>query len=142
MAQVYEKILVAVDGSEISDLAFERALKIADATGSELILFSAFDNYVLGDSQFDATRVAEVLREQTQEFVEEYVAQAEEAGADVHAVVIQGDPRVEIPQYAADNGVGLVIMGATGKGAIERALVGSVSEYVMRHASCDVLLVR
>ena len=53
-----------------------------------------------------------------------------------------GNPKQIIVKYAADNAVDLLVIGATGKGAITQSLVGSTTAYVVNHAPCNVLVVR
>ena len=75
--------------------------------------------------------------------MERYKKEADEAGIkDVDYYIQNGSPKELITTIANDNKVDLVICGATGLNAIERFLIGSVSEYVTRHVKCDVLLVR
>ncbi|MDK8197897.1 universal stress protein, partial [Enterococcus faecalis] len=56
--------------------------------------------------------------------------------------LLRGEAKDEIVSYAEANDIDLIVVGSTGKGSIRRALLGSVSSYIVRHAHCDVLVVR
>src|SRR5207237_10217851 len=60
----------------------------------------------------------------------------------VHHVFLEGDPASEIVRYAFDAGVDLIVMGTHGRTGLERLLMGSVAEHVMREAPCSVLVVK
>jgi nucleotide-binding universal stress UspA family protein len=59
-----------------------------------------------------------------------------------HHVFLEGDPATEIVRYAADAGIDLIVMGTHGRTGLERLLMGSVAERVMREAPCSVLVVK
>ena len=56
--------------------------------------------------------------------------------------MVQGDPGVEIPKYAAENNIDMVVMGTHGRTGRERMLMGSVAEKTLRNAPCSVLVVK
>jgi nucleotide-binding universal stress UspA family protein len=60
----------------------------------------------------------------------------------VHHVFLEGDPAQEIVRFAADAGMDLIVMGTHGRTGLERLLMGSVAEKVMREAPCSVLVVK
>jgi nucleotide-binding universal stress UspA family protein len=60
----------------------------------------------------------------------------------VHHVFLEGDPATEIVRYARDAGIDLIVMGTHGRTGLERLLMGSVTERVMREAACSVLVVK
>ncbi len=60
----------------------------------------------------------------------------------VHHVFVEGDPASQIVRYAADAGIDLIVMGTHGRTGVERLLMGSVAEKVMRDAHCSVLVVK
>jgi nucleotide-binding universal stress UspA family protein len=63
-------------------------------------------------------------------------------GISVQHVFLEGDPPTEIVRYAADAGMDLVVMGTHGRTGLERLLMGSVAEKVLREAPCSVLVVK
>jgi hypothetical protein len=60
----------------------------------------------------------------------------------VRHVVLQGDPATEIVQYARDAGIDLIVMGTHGRTGLDRLLMGSVAEKVLRDSPCSVLVVK
>ncbi len=84
------------------------------------------------------------IREQAEKTLEEAVRQVEEAGGTVaQAHVRMGDPDEEILRFCEEQGdFGLIVMGSRGLSPIKRRLMGSVSESVVRHAHCPVLVAR
>ena len=84
------------------------------------------------------------IRKQAENLFAEYVEVAKAHNfTDVETVLEYGSPKVVISkQLTKDYGIDLIMMGATGLNAVERLFIGSVSEYVIRNASCDVLVVR
>lgn len=94
-------------------------------------------------SSFDGM-LAEQATEMAKQTLADYESNAKKAGLNnVTSVVEYGSPKQiiarEIPE---DNQVDLIMLGATGLNAVERLFIGSVSEYVIRNAACDVLVVR
>jgi nucleotide-binding universal stress UspA family protein len=60
----------------------------------------------------------------------------------VHHVFLEGDPATEIVRYSRDAGIDLIVLGTHGRTGVERLLMGSVAEQVMRGAACSVLVVK
>ena len=152
------KILLASDGSETGTHAMEVAVEFCEQTGSELHLV-----YV-GEDAYSATlvypeaadpewveREGPVLTGQLQQQFEQMSrrvldTQAEkvrEAGGTIaQAHLRMGEAATEIVDLAEELGAGLVVLGSRGLSGIRRALMGSVSDSVVRHAHCPVLVVR
>lgn len=140
----YEVILTPVDGSEFAKKAFQKAVRMAKLNNAKLVLAHIIESPSPAMVKQYEQNIIDRTKEDTQEVLDEYVKMATEAGLqDVEAVVKFGKTKVEISEtlataYQAD----LIIVGAKGKSAIERMLIGSVSEYIMRHAEIDVLIAR
>ena len=144
------KILLATDGSEEAELAFASAADLSEKTASELHVVyvghmplvsyespgaTTLDPDLLGRMQEDAKQEARTkLDEQVQR-----VGQTGEV-AEMHARV--GRPDAEIVGLADELDAGLIVLGSRGLGPLRRALMGSVSDSVVRHAHCPVLIVR
>ena len=131
------KILLATDGSEDAELAANTAAELAKSTSSELHVVHVAAQYLY------ARAVVAELPEVTQQVLDEQVSRLRKAGVDVaeaHSRV--GPPASAIVALAEEMGAGLVVMGSRGLGGIRRALTGSVSDSVVRHAHCPVLVDR
>jgi nucleotide-binding universal stress UspA family protein len=138
------KILLATDGSTEAELAAETASELAKQTGSELYVLHVLALPI--DTQDPSSFEPEVRRqmeERASATLEELVGGIESSGGKVagsHLGV--GRPDAELVEEAEEIGAGLIVMGSRGYGPIRQALVGSVSDSVVRHAHCPVLLVR
>jgi nucleotide-binding universal stress UspA family protein len=89
--------------------------------------------------------VVEQLREQAEKILEDQVENTEQAGGKVagkHFRVAERHRAQQIMRVAEEIGAGLIVMGSRGLGGVRRALMGSVSDSVVRHAHCPVLVVR
>ncbi|HFH9837611.1 TPA: universal stress protein [Streptococcus suis] len=144
MIQSYKTILVAVDGSVGAELALHKAIHVAKRNQARLIIAHVIDTRALHNvAAFDAS-VYETLEKEAQSLLATYKDQAIEAGLlDVRVVIEMGNPKTllahDIPK---ETGADLMMLGATGLNAFERLLIGSSSEYILRHASIDLLIVR
>lgn len=144
MLQQYKKIMVAVDGSSEAELAFKKAVNVANRNEAELVLAHVIDTRAFQTvSSFDGM-LAEQATEMAKQTLADYETYAKDHGVKQLTQVIEyGSPKPiiakEIPE---DHEVDLIMLGATGLNAVERLFIGSVSEYVIRNASCDVLVVR
>ena len=144
------KILLATDGSEAAELALHTAVALAKSTDSELHVLTAMPD--LSDLDYMVRRypfrsrdeALEAFEQGTKTILEEQARKITEAGGLVggtHLKVGQPEDRV-IVGFAEDTGVGLIVIGSRGRGGIRRALMGSVSDSVVRHAHCPVMVVR
>ena len=149
----FQKILVAVDGSEGSRKASEVAVELAGKFGAQLYVLHAFRGYPEYMSMFPTAPSP------TGEAIQEYEAYAKKAALEVvgrtvsladkrgvkvkpHTTETIGSPVQAITEYAAAEKIDLIIMGTRGMGGFKKMLLGSVSNGVVTHASCDVLVVR
>jgi nucleotide-binding universal stress UspA family protein len=148
------KVLLATDGSKEAQLAARTAADLAQKTGSELHVVHVFGIAPVGPPVYpEATDLqGEALEEEAEERISEQrareVLEAEvgkvrsAGGTVVEAHLIEGRIAPEIVALAEQIGAGLIVVGSRGHGGIRRALMGSVSDAVVRHAHCPVLVVR
>lgn len=144
MEQQYSKIMVAVDGSNEAELAFKKAVNVAKRNQAELLLAHVIDTRAFQTvSSFDNV-LAEQATDMAKQTLADYEASAKSAGVEKISQVIEyGAPKTMIAtQIPENNQIDLIMLGATGLNAVERLFIGSVSEYVIRNAACDVLIVR
>ena len=144
MLKQYHHIQVAVDGSEESKIAFEKAAHIAHQNSASLDIIHVIDTRAFQNvSSFDSAMVEQVSVDAEAE-MKKYYQQAKEMGVEnVKYDVLFGSPKVLIAHdYPKEHDIDLIILGATGLNAVERLLIGSVTEYVSRTAESDVLVVR
>lgn len=140
----YKNILVAIDGSYESELAFEKGVSVALRNDANLLLIHVVDTRALQSvATFDAY-IYEKLEQEAHSVLDDYENQARERGLEkVRQIIEFGNPKpllaTEIPEREH---VDLIMLGATGLNAFERLLIGSSSEYILRHAKVDLLVVR
>jgi nucleotide-binding universal stress UspA family protein len=136
-------ILLATDGSREAELARATAIDLADSTNSELHVVTVAPGYPSYDVR-NPTAV-ERLREQAEDILNEQAAKIEQEGgtvAEKHLRIAERYRAQQIVKVAEDIGACLIVMGSRGLGGVRRALMGSVSDSVVRHAYCPVLVVR
>jgi nucleotide-binding universal stress UspA family protein len=140
----YGHILVAIDGSKESEWALEKSIEIAKRNNAKLLLAHVIDtrSFLLIDS-YDPD-IAERANKLAIDMLEKYQTQAMDEGVThVHYEIEYGSPKVKIPkELAKKHDIDLIVCGATGMNAVERFLIGSVSEHITRYSPCDVLIVR
>lgn len=144
MSPDYKNIIVAIDGSKTSEQAFKKALVIAKANQARLILTHVIDSRTFVTAGTYDKTLAEQANTHAKELLNQYVEKSTLAeDYPLEKCIEYGSPKVKIAKdiakrYQAD----LIVCGATGLNAVERFLIGSVSESIMRYATCDVLIVR
>lgn len=141
---MYDRILVPTDGSEETERAVEHAAELAAIHGASLHAV-----YVVNTASFTSLPmetswegINDVLRDEGEGALERVREIASERGVSVEPVLIEGSPSREIARYAEDENCDLIVMGTHGRGGINRLLLGSVAERVVRSSSVPVLTVR
>jgi nucleotide-binding universal stress UspA family protein len=141
------RILLATDGSEEAELAALRAVELADATDSELHVVHVgvvpiFLKSYPGTLGYYG-KLYEQIEQVSKERLRKQSLRVKAAGGTVAGAHLRmGAVDLEIAALAEELGVGLIVMGSRGLGGVRRALMGSVSDSVVRHAHCPVLVVR
>lgn len=140
----YQKILVPVDGSHQSEAALKKGITAAKRNHAELTILHVIDVRAFQGTGTVDPLITKEAAHRANQLLNGYQKEAQEMGVStVHTRIEYGSPKnvitYEVPE---DEKTDLIMMGATGLSAIERLLIGSVSEYVTRHAPCDVMIVR
>ena len=136
-------ILLATDGSSEAELARTTAVDLANSTNSELHVVTVAPGYP--SYSIRTPEVIEQLRKQAETVLDEQAKKIRLAGGEVaqeHLRVSIRYQAQQIVQVAEDIGADLIVIGKWGLGGVRRALIGSVSDSVIRHAPCPVLVVR
>lgn len=139
------KILAAVDASEDSELALRSAVDLANNNeGSELhVLHVGLASYWATPDAMHPEE-AERLEEDARQVLEEQIEKVEGAGEAVAEKHLKMGEKVDeqIVNLADELGAGLIVVGSRGKNTMERLLLGSEAESIVRHAHCPVLVIR
>jgi nucleotide-binding universal stress UspA family protein len=151
-------ILAATDFSETADAALAHAAKLAAALGARVTLLHVvyadkitetllgldameYLTHIVGEGATAAEGV-EYLRNSALDKLREAVDKLPGPRPPIELAVVEGKPSEEIVAYAAGHDVDLIVVGTLGRGAIGRALLGSVADRVVRLADCPVMIVR
>ena len=149
-------ILLATDGSREAQLAARTAADLAQKTNSELHVVHAFGIAPVGPpvypeatdlqgAEFEAEgeEGQRISERRAREVLEAEVGKIRSGGGAVAGEhLLKGRLAPGVVGLAEEIGAGLIVMGSRGLGGIRRALLGSVSESVVRHAHCPVMVVR
>jgi nucleotide-binding universal stress UspA family protein len=148
---MYHKILLPTDGSKHAERAANHAIWIASQSGAEIIVLDVIEtSSLVGLPAEDLiVRIKEMLREEARrslERISEMVDESKEKGIAVKDVKItlvseEGSPADVILKTIKKEDIDLVVMGTSGKHGLDRFLLGSVTEKVVRSAECSVLAV-
>jgi nucleotide-binding universal stress UspA family protein len=142
------RVLIATDGSKHSDAAIQGVLARPWPEGSSFRVISVaalpypLGHPYLGAPMVNYQSVSESISKEARTAVELAAENLRRPGLEVEAAVLQGDARVEIVQAAADWVADLIVVGSHGRTGVSRWLLGSVAEYVVRHAPCSVEVAR
>lgn len=144
---MYKNILIPVDGSEGSALAMEHTAKMTENLKNARILvvhvvdINHLQTYS-GKMGSVFYKVKESMCQQGEELLDEVKAKFKEKNINVETKLIMGDLPYDIVAASIKEKCDLIIMGSRGSGGIESLLLGSVSNYVSKHARCTVMIVR
>lgn len=141
---MYENILLPTDGSEGTRRAVEHAVNLANNYDATVHVVYVVNTSAYSTLPADANweSIMEALEEEGQEATEDVEELASDEGVKVITEVLEGVPHREILDYAERNNIDLIIMGTHGKTGINRLLLGSVTEKVVRSSETPVLTVR
>lgn len=141
---LYDRILIPTDGSDGVERAVRHAVDLAHAHGATLHALYVVNTAGYGGLPMDASfeGIDEMLRADAEEAVALVEAVADDYDVPIETAIIEGSPSREIVRYAEREGMDLVVMGTHGRGGIDRLLLGSVAEKVVRGSNVPVLTVR
>jgi nucleotide-binding universal stress UspA family protein len=139
------EILLATDGSEDAELALITAVGLARITDSELHVVTVLPESASVGAYYTAGRLQRIqaLQQAARKALEEQLQRIEHLGGTVARPILKtGREAREIVETAKELGVDLIAVGSRGTGAMKRKPMGSVSDSVVRHAPCPVMVVR
>jgi nucleotide-binding universal stress UspA family protein len=136
---MYERILVPTDGSDGSAHVALQAIDLAKQYGATVHSLYVVSDDVL--SRLDITNHG-AIEEEGRRAVERVESMARTHGVDTVTELREGDPADTILGYADDIGADLIVAGTHGRSGVERRLIGSVAERLVRYATCPVMTVR
>lgn len=147
MEVMYKKILVPVDGSKNSFAAFVHAVAMARSFGAEISVFyvSPLSQQVPSYDQVKGTKIPANSSTDPAGFAKTVIGEALKhipEDIPVRTYTEIGEPRIVITEFAQKHHYDMIVIGSRGLGTISSLLMGSVSSYVVHHATCPVLVAR
>ena len=144
-ADGFTRIVVPTDFSSCGEAAWATALRAARGFGAEVVLLHVVvdtPRFAEGASGADLRATLADAQQWAEREASSRVSAARAAGVSARSVVQTGVPQREILDVAAAEGADLIVIGTHGRAGLERALLGSVADHVIRLAPCPVLSVR
>jgi len=138
---MYETILVPTDGSTGSEAAADEAIDLAAELGATVVALFVVDTHTV---QSDAGNpdLVNTLESEGERATDAVVERATDRGVQARGLVVEGTPYRSILNTTGDEDIDLVVMGTHGRTGLERYLLGSVTEKVVRTADVPVLTSR
>ena len=139
------KILVPIDGSANSFRALEQAIflatKIQEAQITVLYIIEDLPSlYIYSPKTIEKLHAD--YKSESAKILERCKELASKSGINIHTVLVEGDPASKIIAYSEMEGFDIIMMGSRGMGKFKEMIVGSISNKVIHHAKCSVMLVR
>jgi nucleotide-binding universal stress UspA family protein len=143
-SKLYKKILIATDGSDYTKNSIDYGIELAKNTQAKLHVLYVIDTAAFASIPMDAAweSMYELLKKEGDEATRYVADEAEAEGIAVERFTVEGHPAEEIIKYAEKNSMNLIVMGTLGKSGLDRFLLGSVAEKVVRTSKIPVLVVR
>ena len=142
---MYQKILLPTDGSEAAEVAAKEGIKLAKILNSKLHVLYVIDVSAFAGIPTEAVweNMRSLLEEEGKKALEKVKALAEAEGFhNVECLIKEGVPAKEIISTAKEIEADLIVMGTSGKSGLDRFLIGSVTERVVRTSKIPVLIIR
>ena len=141
-----KKILAATDFSEGSRLALDLAIQIGDKFGAKLLLLHVLHDPAEAPGFYTAKKAGKKvfrnLEQAAESMMDDFVEAHLKKYKKRETRVLPGLPSAQIVAYARQEGVDLIVMGTHGRSGLQRLMIGSVADKVIRTASCPVLTVQ
>lgn len=138
----YSKIMVPTDGSNSAFLAGKHAVYLAKKLDAGVLVLNVVDSDLAFHSGLHYADEVSQLEKSGIEATASIKKLCGDAGVPSEEIMAKGAPAKKILEVARDRKADLIVMGTVGMSAVERVLLGSVSDHVSRQADCPVLLVR
>lgn len=137
-------VLAPTDFSEPANRALEYAKSIAENFQAALHVLHVEEDIPIGDPMLTASALADIheTAEAAPARISASFTAEERSRLKLITAVVRGSPHDAILDYAKEHGIELIVLGTHGRGMVERLLLGSVAERIVRHAPCPVLTVK
>lgn len=135
---MYELILVPTDGSATAEAAMEQAIALATTFDADIHVL-----HVIDSRRYDTSieSAVEPVRERGEKYIQRLVEIAADAETPLVTAIEIGRPAHQVLEYVTDHDIELIVIGTRGQGGLPRRLLGSVTDYIVRHADIPVHVV-
>ena len=141
---MFSKILVPVDGSDISYRALDSALFLSERLGSKITAIHVIEKVptVYIQSQKLLDEILETHKNESQKILDECSSIATKKGIAINTTLLEGNPASTILEFSQTEKYEVIIIGSRGLGHFKELILGSVSSKVIHHSLCPVLLIK
>lgn len=141
---MFSKILVPVDGSDISYRALESALFLSERLGAKITAIHVIEKVptVYIQSQKILDEILETHKNESQKILDECSSIATKKGIAISTTLLEGNPASKILEFSQMEKYEVIIIGNRGMGHFKELILGSVSSKILHHSACPVLLIR
>ena len=145
MANVFERIIVPVDGSEVAKRAAQKALALAQAMDIQVVALHVMNvpdlpSFYAYPGAIRYQEMHDFIQKEGQLYLDEIEHLGNQMGVAVSKKLLEGHPAEEIIKETREGD--LIVIGSKGRTGLDRLLMGSVAENVARHATCPVMIVK
>jgi nucleotide-binding universal stress UspA family protein len=144
---MFKRIMIATDGSETSERAAKVGVGLASLSGGEVTAVYVVDVIRLarlpGYAAFPGIKdsILELMLKDGEKATGSVEEIAMQSGVSCSKAIIKGNPSEDILRFSLESGMDLLVMGRVGRSGLNRFLVGSIAEKVVRHSKVPVLMV-
>ena len=142
METTYKNIVIATDGTEYIKKAIDSGLEIAELTGAIVHAIYVTDSPSVSPTSSEWEMVEKNIKKEIDEAMKYIREESIKRNITLKEVSVEGNPAPEIINYSNVINADLIVVGATGKKTLERIVLGSVSEKIVRNAKTKVLVVK
>jgi nucleotide-binding universal stress UspA family protein len=141
---LFSKILVPVDGSDISYRALDSALFLSERLGSKITAIHVIEKVptVYIQSQKILDEILKTHKNESQKILDECSSIATKKGIAINTTLLEGNPASTILEFSQMEKYEVIIIGSRGMGHFKELILGSVSSKILHHSLCPVLLIR
>lgn len=142
-SELYRNIIIATDGSANNQKAISYGIKLAKFSGATVYAVYVVNTPSTISQDWTAGKetMYEVMREDGEKILSRVREIGDASGVPVKEILLEGHPSSEIINFAEKNNMDLIVMGTLGKTGIEKFLLGSVAEKVVRSSKVPVMVV-
>lgn len=141
---MYKKILVPLDGSPLAEEVLPHAEALAKSEGAEIILLRVAvtpAQYLFARNPVEGNNIVKMIEKEAQDYMKTEVSKLQDEGVKVTGVTRDGAAPDTILDVAEETNADVIAMSTHGRSGVQRWLMGSVAEKVVRHAHIPVMLI-